>query len=132
MGGYGKCVPMHLGDLTRLLDVALHQADHRVSLTVTEPPIGDTQLHGFLSGAISASKRHSFALSEIQVSRQMFPKLGADFRNIPVTDSGDPGVLRLIYGPEQVTEAWEQPPELSTLALLNQPNGRLAEALKLA
>jgi hypothetical protein len=96
---------MQLGDLNRLLDVALDKVENRISLTVTEPPEGEFQLRRILASAIRAGQRHGPTLSEIQISRDSFPMLGSDFLDVPVTDSGDPGVLRLIYEPNILAPA---------------------------
>jgi hypothetical protein len=96
---------MELGDLNRLLNVALDGIENRVSLTVTEPPEGEISLRRMLWSALHAGQRHGSILSEIQVSRTAFPTLGANFIDVPVRDSGDPGVLRLIYEPNALAPA---------------------------
>ncbi len=96
---------MQLGDLNRLLDVALNRVENRISLTVTEPPEGELHLRRLLSSAIRAGERHRSTLSEIQVCREAFPMLGHYFLDVPVTDSGDPGVLRLVYDPRVLAPA---------------------------
>lgn len=96
---------MQLGDLNRLLDVALDKVENRISLTVTEPPEGELQLRRWLASAIRAGEKHGSSLSEIQLSRDAFPTLGFQFLDVPVKDSGDPGVLRLVYDPRALAPA---------------------------
>ena len=88
---------MQPSDLRRLLDAALHKAQNRISLTVTELPISELHIRTLLDGALGAGRRNGFPLSEIQLSLTRFPSLREGGWNAPITDSGDPDVLRLIY-----------------------------------
>lgn len=90
---------MQLADLRRLLDAALHKAQNRISLTVTDLPEGERHLRKLLEGAFGAGLRNGLPLSEIQLSLERFPLLRDRVSWAPITDSGDPDVLRLIYDP---------------------------------
>jgi hypothetical protein len=86
-------------DLRKLLDAALHDARNRISLTVTDLPGRERYVRKLLKGALGAGVRNGLPLSEVQVSLDRFPSLAGGFCEAPVTESGDPDVLRLIYEP---------------------------------
>ena len=90
---------MQPSDLRRLLDVALHKAQNRISLTVTDLPGTETYVRQLLDGALGAGRRNGFPLAEVQLSLTRFPSLRDHAWQAPITDSGDPDVLRLIYEP---------------------------------
>jgi hypothetical protein len=94
---------MQVADLRRLLDAALHDAQNRISLTVTELPEGERHLRELLEGALGAGRRNGLPLSEVQLSLDRFPSLRDRFLAAPITDSGHPDVLRLIYDPTPVS-----------------------------
>eukprot|EP01037_Dinobryon_pediforme_P042722 gene42722-53289_t len=83
------------------------RVENRISLTVTEPPEGELQLRRWLSSAIRAGEKRGSSLSEIQLSRDAFPTLGLQYFDVPVKDSGDPGVLRLVYDPRALALRFE-------------------------
>lgn len=90
---------MNASDLHKLLDAALHDARNRISLTVTDVPGGERNVRSLLESALGAGERNGLPLSEVQVSLTRFPSLASLFRHAPITDSGDPDVLRFIYEP---------------------------------
>ena len=90
---------MQVDDLGRVLDAVLHNAGARVSLTLTDPPDGESELLELLDGALGAAYRNHVQFSEIQLGRARYPRLGASFHQVPITAVGDPGVLRLVYEP---------------------------------
>lgn len=90
---------MQVSDLRKLLDAALHKAENRISLTVTDLPKEESQVRKLLAGAIGAARRNRMPLAEIQLSIARYPSLRERFGKAPITESGDPEVLRLIYGP---------------------------------
>ncbi|HVB90142.1 MAG TPA: hypothetical protein VND97_08085 [Beijerinckiaceae bacterium] len=90
---------MHLSDLRKLLDTALHKTENPISLTMTDLPKEESQIRKLLDGAIGAAHRNRMKLTEIQLSMSRYPTVRDRFLQAPITESGDPEVLRLIYGP---------------------------------
>ena len=90
---------MQVSDLSKLLDAALYKAQNRVSLTVTDIPEEEGQIRKLLDGAVTAARRYHMPLTEIQLCTSRFPSLANCFVHAPITESGDPKVLRLIYEP---------------------------------
>jgi hypothetical protein len=88
-----------LNDLMKTLDTSLASARSRLSFVVTELPASDDHMAGLLDGAILAANRHRTPLVEIQVSMSCFPMMGATYWHVPVSDSGDPDVIRLVFDP---------------------------------
>ena len=91
---------MTMSDLDRLLNATLLGSGSRISVTVTEVPEHEIQLMDLLDKAIELACRKQTALTEIQLPMSRFPSVGAEYWHVPVRDSGDQGVLRLIYGEE--------------------------------
>jgi hypothetical protein len=90
---------MQVSDLHKLLDAALHKTKNRISLTMTDLPKEEWEICKLLAGAVVAARRHRMPLAEIQLSMTRYPSLQARFSQAPITESGDPEVLRLIYEP---------------------------------
>ena len=94
---------MQVSDLRKLLDAALHKAENQISLTMTDLPKEESQIRQLLDGAIGAARRNRMPLTEIQLCMSRYPSLRERFWHAPITESGDPEVLRLIYGPAPTT-----------------------------
>jgi hypothetical protein len=88
-----------LSDLMKTLDTSLASASNRLSFVVTELPKSDDHMARLLDGAILAANRHRTPLVEIQLSMSRFPVMGATYWHVPVSDSGDPDVIRLVFDP---------------------------------
>ncbi len=94
-----------LSDLMKTLDASLSSASNRLSFVVTELPRSDDQMVRLLDGAISAANRHGMPLVEIQLCMDRFPAMGAAFWHVPVADSGDPEIIRLVFDPAMGRQA---------------------------
>ncbi len=90
-----------LSDLMKTLDASLASASNRLSFVVTELPQSDDHMERLLDGAILAANRHRTPLVEIQLSMSRFPVMGAAYWHVPVSDSGDPDVIRLVFDPSE-------------------------------
>ncbi|WP_293864225.1 hypothetical protein [uncultured Alsobacter sp.] len=88
-----------VSDLMRTLELSLDQASNRVAFVVTEVPQTEDHLMSFLDGAIAAASRHRTPLVEIQLSMDRFTSFGDTYWHVPVTDSGKPDVVRLVFEP---------------------------------
>ena len=86
-------------DLMRTLDLSLDQASNRVAFVVTEVPETDDTMTRLLDGAIAAASRHRTPLVEIQLCMDRYPTFGDSYWHVPVTDSGQPDVVRLVFEP---------------------------------
>jgi hypothetical protein len=91
---------MTMSDLDRLLNATLLGTNDRISVTVTDIPEHEIQLLDLLDKALEMATRKRTVLSEIQLPMARFPSVGAQYWHVPVTDSGDNGVVRLVYGQE--------------------------------
>ncbi|MDB5650232.1 MAG: hypothetical protein JWL62_1752 [Hyphomicrobiales bacterium] len=89
---------MTMSDLDRLLNATLLGTTDRISVTVTEIPDDPTNLIDLLEKAFEVGARKCTPLAAIQLPLNRFPLIPATFLHVPVTDSGNSGVLRLIYG----------------------------------
>ncbi|MHB2165812.1 hypothetical protein [Alsobacter sp. R-9] len=94
-----------LGDLMKTLEASLASASNRLSFVVTELPRTDDQLVRLLDGAISASNRFRTPLVEIQLCMDRFPGMDHAYWHVPVTDSGNPHVIRLVFEPAMAEAA---------------------------
>ncbi|MDO9441045.1 MAG: hypothetical protein Q7T73_09160 [Beijerinckiaceae bacterium] len=92
---------MTMSDLDRLLNATLLGTSDRISVTVTDVPDLEVDLRELLDKALEMATRKRTVLSEIQLPMSRFPAVGAQYWHVPVTDSGNHGVVRLIYG-EQI------------------------------
>lgn len=88
-----------LSDLMKTLDASLASASNRLSFVVTELPQSDDHMARLLDGAIVAANRHRTPLVEIQLSMSRFPVMGTTYWHVPVSDSGDPEIIRLVFDP---------------------------------
>lgn len=91
---------MTMSDLDRLLNATLVGTKDRISVTVTEVPEHEIDLLRLLDKAIEIATAKRSPLTEIQLPMSRFPAVGSHFWHVPVTDSGENGVLRLVYGDE--------------------------------
>jgi hypothetical protein len=94
-----------LNDLMKTLDASLASASNRLSFVVTELPQSDEHMARLLDGAILAAHRHRMPLVEIQIGMARFPAMGATYWHVPVSDSGDPDLIRLVFDPSQSQQA---------------------------
>ena len=94
-----------LSDLMKTLDASLASASNRMSFVVTELPQSEEHMASLLDGAIMAANRHRTPLIEIQLFMARFPVMGATYWHVPVSDSGDPDVIRLVFDPAQGQQA---------------------------
>lgn len=86
-------------ELRRTLDVALHDLKSAISLTLTTLSADSVDLRNLLNTALAAGRKNGAQLIEIRLPIRDYPCLGMRFRNIPITDSSDSGVLRLQFEP---------------------------------
>lgn len=89
---------MTMSDLDRLLNATLLGTTDRISVTVTDVPDDEADLMDLLEKAIEVGARKCTPLAAIQLPLSRFPSVGAVFLRVPVTESGNSGVLRFIYG----------------------------------
>ena len=94
-----------LSDLMKTLDASLASASNRLSFVVTELPQSEDHMSRLLDGAILAANRHRTPLVEIQLSMSRFPVMGTTYWHVPVSDSGDPDVIRLVFEPSEGRQA---------------------------
>jgi hypothetical protein len=94
-----------LSDLMKTLDASLASASNRLSFVVTELPRSEDHLGRLLDGAILAATKHRTPLVEIQLSMSRFPVMGTTYWHVPVSDSGDPDVIRLVFEPSEGRQA---------------------------
>ncbi|MCZ8102198.1 MAG: hypothetical protein O9972_30435 [Burkholderiales bacterium] len=94
-----------LSDLMKTLDASLASASNRLSFVVTELPRSEDHMSRLLDGAILAANRHRTPLVEIQLSMSRFPVMGTTYWHVPVSDSGDPDVIRLVFEPSEGRQA---------------------------
>jgi len=69
----------------------------RTTLTVAAPPERHEALLDLLDRAMARGLRHNLRLYEIHVPFQRFPLMDSKFWHVPVEDSGDPQILRLLF-----------------------------------
>lgn len=94
-----------VSELMQTLDVTLQSANNRLSFVVTEVPTAEDHMARLLDGAISAARKHGTPLVEIQLAMEEFPSMGAQYWHVPVTDSGDRNIVRLVFEPAQQRSA---------------------------
>lgn len=82
-----------------MLNVALRGLESAISLTLTTATDDNGRLQKLLNTALAAGRRHGARVMEIQLPMQDFQHLGTHFRNVPISDSGDPAVLRFKFEP---------------------------------
>lgn len=88
-----------VSELMQTLDATLQSANNRLSFVVTEVPSAEDHMTLLLDGALSAARRHGTPLVEIQLAMDQFPSMGAQYWHVPVTDSGDRNIVRLVFEP---------------------------------
>jgi ABC-type proline/glycine betaine transport system permease subunit len=87
---------MSLPELERMLSAMLPCAG-ATAVTLTQLPERREALAGILDKAIGCAQNRRARLARIDLPRSEYPEMGATFRSVPVADSGDAGVLRLIF-----------------------------------
>lgn len=70
----------------------------KTSVTLTEVPDG-AGLLSMLQRAVAFGDRRRTPLTGVQLPLALFPELSAGVGSVPVIDSGDAGVVRLIFEP---------------------------------
>lgn len=87
---------MSMVDFERMLNAVL-PATGKTSLTLTDVPGSEDSLVQLLEKAIvSGNQRHS-RLTEIYLPVQQYPAMGSQFWHVPVEDTGQSNVLRLVF-----------------------------------
>ena len=86
-------------ELGHMLNVALRDLESSISLTLTSVSEDSVDLSKLLNTALAAGRRHGAQLIEIQLAIRDFPHFEKRFRNVPISDSGDSDVLRLLFEP---------------------------------
>ncbi|MCP8940218.1 hypothetical protein NK718_16960 [Alsobacter sp. SYSU M60028] len=88
-----------VSELMQTLELSLQTANSRLSFVVTEPPSAEDHMTLLLDGALSAARRHNTPLVEIQLAMEQFPSMGPQYWHVPVTESGDRNIVRLVFEP---------------------------------
>jgi hypothetical protein len=83
-------------DLERTLDAALHDRDW-LALTLTDVRESEEELRDVLDRAVGAAERNRSSLTEIQLHRRRFNAAALTSCKVPVTESGEAGIFRLIF-----------------------------------
>lgn len=92
---------MSMPEFERLL-AALIPGRGRTALTLTEPPHDEATLMRLFDKALTAGNCRAAPLTAIQAPMSLYPNLGDLFWHVPVEDSGEDGVVRLVFDtPEQ-------------------------------
>ena len=71
--------------------------DNPGSLTLTDVPGSEDGLIQLLERAIVSGNRSSTRLTEIYLPMQQYPAMGSQFWHVPVEDTGQSNVLRLVF-----------------------------------
>lgn len=96
---------MDLSDLDRLLHATLPGQGGRMSVTVTDLPGHERGVRDLLAKAAEVAKLKGASLVSIELPLSRYPAIGAQFGDVPVSDCGRSGVLRLVYGAPLATIA---------------------------
>lgn len=87
---------MSMMDFERMLNAVL-PATGKTSLTLTDVPGSEDSLVQLLERAIISGNRSSTRLTEIYLPMQQYPAMGSQFWHVPVEDTGQSNVLRLVF-----------------------------------
>jgi hypothetical protein len=90
-----------------MLNVALRDLESSISLTLTSVSDDSNHLQKLLTTAMAAGRRHGARLIGIQLPMDNFPLFGTRFRNVPISNSGDPGVMRFEFEPSAPYNSFE-------------------------
>ena len=90
---------MQPSEFGHMLNVALRGLESTISLTLTSITGDSTHLQRLLTTALAASRRHGARLTGIQLPIEDFPLFGTRFRDVPIGNSGDSGVMRFQFEP---------------------------------
>ena len=83
-------------DLERTLDAALRDRDW-LALTLTDVRENEDELRNVLDRAFGAAERNRSSLTEIQLRKSRFDASALTSCKVPVTESGEAGIFRLIF-----------------------------------
>jgi hypothetical protein len=83
-------------DFERTLDAALHDRDW-LALTLTDVRENEDELRKVLDRAVGAAERNRSSLTEIQLRKSHFDASALTSCKVPVTESGEAGIFRLIF-----------------------------------
>ena len=87
---------MSLPEFERMLSAMLPCAG-ATGVTRTQLPERREALADMLNKAIGCAQNRRARLTRIYLPRSEYPEMGATFRSVPVAESGDVGVLRLMF-----------------------------------
>ncbi|HWG03402.1 MAG TPA: hypothetical protein VG271_00180, partial [Beijerinckiaceae bacterium] len=85
---------MQPSEFGHMLNVALRDLEGSISLTLTSITGDSGQLQKLLTTALAAGRRNGARLTGVQLPIEEFPLFGTRFHGIPVSNSGDSGVMR--------------------------------------
>jgi hypothetical protein len=83
-------------DFERTLDAALRDRDW-LALTLTDVLENEDELRNVLDRAVGAAERNRSSLTEIQLRKSHFDAAALTSCKVPVTESGEAGIFRLIF-----------------------------------
>jgi hypothetical protein len=83
-------------DFERTLDAALRDRDW-LALTLTDVRENENELRAIVDRAVGAAERNRSSLTEIQLRKSHFDASALTSCKVPVTESGEAGIFRLIF-----------------------------------
>jgi hypothetical protein len=88
---------MTLSDLERLLHATLTDQGGLMSVSVTEMPQQEANIHALIGKALEVARIKSIPLVSVELPLGLYSGLEADYADLQLRDCGGQDVLRFVY-----------------------------------